>query len=134
MDDLRQTRWGRDYLRELETLYYFYLDDERRAELAQMGRIRRAVSVLFWILKSLLMKLSPARRVMLLVALIFGIAGWNAVELGSFVLDFDLRPWGFALLLIVLMQPALRPCSSPSTPSRSEITQTTLASSSAASM
>ena len=103
MDDLRQTRWGRDYLRELETLYYFYLDDERRAELADMGRIRRAVWVLFWILQSLLMKLSPARRVMLVIALIFGIAGWNAVELGSFVLDFDLRPWGFALLLIVLM-------------------------------
>jgi len=103
LDDLRQTRWGPDYLRELETLYQFYLDDERRAELARMGRIRRAFSVLFWILKSLLMKLSPARRVMLLVALIFGIAGWNAVELGSYVMDFDLRPWGFALLLIVLM-------------------------------
>jgi sigma-B regulation protein RsbU (phosphoserine phosphatase) len=103
MDDLRQTRWGRDYLGQLETLYYFYLDDERRAELDRMGRIRRAFSVLFWILKSLLMKLSPARRVMLLIALVCGIAGWNAVEVGSYVLDFDLRPWGFALLLIVLM-------------------------------
>ncbi len=103
LDDLRQMRWGRDYLRELETLYYFYLDEERRAELARMGRIRRAFSVLFWILKSLLMKLSPARRVMLLIALICGVIGWNAVEIGGSVVQIDLRIWGFALLLIVLM-------------------------------
>lgn len=102
MEDLRQTRWDR-YLRELQDLYYFYLDDERRTELAGMGRIRRAVSVLFWILKSLLMKLSPARRVMLLIALVFGVVGWKAFSIGSIVMDFDLRPWGFVLLLIVLM-------------------------------
>jgi hypothetical protein len=102
MEDLRRTRWDR-YVRELQDLYYFYLDDDRRTELAGMGRIRRAVSVLFWILKSLLMKLSPARRVMLLIALILGIIGWKAFKVGVFVMDFDLRPWGFVLLLIVLM-------------------------------
>jgi sigma-B regulation protein RsbU (phosphoserine phosphatase) len=68
-----------------------------------MGRIRRAFSVLFWILKSLLMKLSPARRVMLLVALIFGVAGWQNLASDSLTLNLDLRPWGFVLLLIILM-------------------------------
>jgi sigma-B regulation protein RsbU (phosphoserine phosphatase) len=102
MEDLRRTRWDREF-RELQDLYYFYLDDERRAELASMGRLRRAVSVLFWILKSLLMKLSPARRVLLLISLILGVIGWKAFRFSTFVMDFDLRPWGFVLLLLVLM-------------------------------
>jgi len=102
IDDLKQTRWDQTF-RELQQLYAFYLDDERRDELASMGRIRRAFSVLFWILKSLLLKLSPARRVMLLVALVFAVVGWKKLEISSVVMDFDLRPWGFALLLIVLM-------------------------------
>jgi hypothetical protein len=102
MEDLRRTRWDREF-RELQDLYYFYLDDERRAELASMGRLRRAVSVLFWILKSLLMKLSPARRVLLLISLLLGVIGWKAFRFSTFVMDFDLRPWGFVLLLLVLM-------------------------------
>ena len=73
MDDLRRTRFGKDYLREFKDLYYFYLDDERRAKLAGMSRIRRAFSLLWWILTSLLLKLSPARRLLLLVALVFSI-------------------------------------------------------------
>ncbi len=103
IDDLRRTRWDR-YVVELQELYYFYLDDERRAELANMGRIRRAFTVLFWILKSLLMKLSPARRVLLLIALVMAAIGWKAITIGeSFNMNFDLRLWGFLLLLIVLM-------------------------------
>lgn len=102
IDDLKQTRWDQTF-RELQQLYAFYLDDERREELASMGRVRRAFSVLFWILKSLLLKLSPARRVMLLVALVFEVVGWKKLEISNMIMDFDLRPWGFALLLIVLM-------------------------------
>ena len=60
--------------------------------------------VLLWILKSLLMKLSPARRVMLLIAMVLGMIGWKAISIGeSLDMDFDFRPWGFVLLLIVLM-------------------------------
>jgi hypothetical protein len=104
MEDLRSTRWGR-YVREFQDLYSFYVDDERKAELASMGRIRRAVTVLFWILKSLLMKLSPVRRVMLLVSLIFFfLIGYKSITLGTLPpLKLNMAPWGFALLLIVLM-------------------------------
>jgi sigma-B regulation protein RsbU (phosphoserine phosphatase) len=102
MEDLRRTRWD-GYVHELRNLYHFYLDDERRARLAEMGRLRRAIVVLFWILKSLLMKLSPVRRVMLLAALVCGIIDGKFMDLGPAKLDLDLRPWGFFLLLIVLM-------------------------------
>jgi hypothetical protein len=103
VDDLKRTRFGRDYLRELRQLYYFYLDDGRRAELATMGRIRRAFSLLAWISKSLMMKLSPARRLAVLVALLFTLFGHT--ELRSRLLDVeaDFRPFGFLIVLVVLM-------------------------------
>ncbi|NIW38233.1 MAG: SpoIIE family protein phosphatase, partial [Gemmatimonadetes bacterium] len=105
MDDLRATRFKRDYLRELSDLYYFYLDDERRAKLASMGRLQRAFLLLGWILKSLYLKLSPPRRILLLIAAVLGILGPTSVGfpmLGRQV-SADLRPWGFFILLIVLM-------------------------------
>ena len=103
-DDLRRTDFGRDWLRELKDLYSFYLDDERRERLAEMGRVRRAFSMFGWLFKSLMMKLSPARRLMLLAALVFGVLGWTGftVSTGTRV-ALDFRPWGFVLLLIVLM-------------------------------
>jgi len=103
MQDLRHARWDR-FLRELQDLYYFYVDDERRAELATMGRIRRAVTVLFWILKSLLMKLSAARRVLLLVALVLFVIGDKSMRIGELPqVHVDMSPWAFVVLLVVLM-------------------------------
>ena len=106
MDDLRRTQ-RREYLQELQQLYQFYvddyLDDQRKAKLAEMGRFRRAFSLLGGILKSLLMKLSPTRRILLLVALVFGVLGKPHFTTASIDLQADLRPWGFAILLVVLM-------------------------------
>jgi len=103
-DDLRRTRIQRDYLREIKDLYYFYLDEETRARLASMGRIPRAIWILGWLFKSLLTKLSPARRLVLLIALVFMfLLGPTSMQLRSWSLSADFRPWGFLLLLIVLM-------------------------------
>jgi len=101
--DVRRTRIQRDYLRELNEIYHFYLDDERRERLAGMGRIRRTISLLGWLLSSLLMKLSPARRLLLLAALVFTLLlGHVSMRLGDRLFQADLRPWGFLLLLFVL--------------------------------
>jgi len=103
IDDLRRTGFGRGGLRDLRDLYAFYLDDERREKLAQMGRLRRAVLLLGWILKSLLMKLSPGRRLLLIVSLICAVIGWTRFGTPIATFQLDLRFWGFPLLLIVLM-------------------------------
>jgi sigma-B regulation protein RsbU (phosphoserine phosphatase) len=104
VEDLRKAELGRDYLRDLKDLYDFYVDDRRREKLAEMGRVRRAFSLLAWLLKSLLMKLSPARRLLLVLALFCGVMGWTGIttQAGS-SFQIDLRPWGFILLLIILM-------------------------------
>ena len=104
IDDLRKTKIKGDYLRELRDVYLFYLDDERRAKLAGMGRIRRAFTLLGWILMSLLMRLSGPRRLLLLIALVLTILGPTSIQVADqFDISTDFRPWGFVILLFVLM-------------------------------
>jgi hypothetical protein len=103
-DDIRQTRLPGTFARELKDLYHFYLDEESRAKLAGMGRIPRAFRLLGWLAKSLLMKLSPGRRLLLLISVVvMFFFGTTSFRLGDWQLGADLRPWGFLLLLIVLM-------------------------------
>jgi hypothetical protein len=102
LDDLRSTPLHGNYGKEFRDLYNFYLDEETRTRLERMPRWRRAFWLLGWLLKSLLLKLSPGRRLALLLALVFGILGWTRLDVGAEFL-FDFRPWGFAILLVVLM-------------------------------
>jgi sigma-B regulation protein RsbU (phosphoserine phosphatase) len=102
LEDLRGSGLPRNYVQELKDLYRFYLDEETRTRLEDMGRFRRAFTLLGWLLKSMLLKLSPGRRLALLLAMVLGVLGWTSIGVGSeFVFDF--RPWGFVILLIVLM-------------------------------
>ncbi|NIM60839.1 MAG: SpoIIE family protein phosphatase, partial [Acidobacteria bacterium] len=98
-------RLQRTYAQEIKDLYYFYLDEKTRARLNKMGRFQRAFVLLAWLFKSLLTKLSPGRRVALLVACIFTVLGKTGfgIDALGFNLNHDLRPWGFIVLLIVLM-------------------------------
>jgi sigma-B regulation protein RsbU (phosphoserine phosphatase) len=102
-DDLRSARLGEDHWQELKELYYFYLDEDDRARLARMGRIRRAFMLLGWLFKSLMLKLSPGRRLMLLLALVFTVLGNTSFVLAGWGFRADFRPWAIVLLLIVLM-------------------------------
>src|SRR5688572_16230747 len=78
LTDLRGPDLRRSVRRDFAELYRFYLSEERRAELARMGTVRGIFWFWGWLARSLLMKLSPARRVMLLGALILIMAGsWS---------------------------------------------------------
>jgi hypothetical protein len=103
--DLRRARFQRTYAQEIKDLYYFYLDEKARASLHGMGRVRRAFMLLGWLFKSLMTKLAPGRRVALVVACSFMVLGKTGfgVRLLGFNFAHDLRPWGFMILLIVLM-------------------------------
>jgi len=102
IEDLRSAR-PTAILGELRALYNFYLDEDSRTRLAQMNRFQRAFLLLGWTAKSLLMKLSPARRILLLLALLLAMAGWTQFTIGVWDLETNLAPWGFLLLVIVLM-------------------------------
>ena len=104
VDDVRSTRFGRDYWKELKELYYFFLDEDSRNRLAGMNRVRRALTILWWLVKSLMSKLSPGRRLMVGVAILFTfVMGDTSFALFGWGFSTDLRVWGTVLLVIVLM-------------------------------
>ena len=55
--------------RTLTDLEEFYLTEEHRKRLARAGIIKRFILRLWWLFKGLVLKLSPARRLMLAVGL-----------------------------------------------------------------
>ncbi len=104
-DDLRQGQFHQSLKRDFRDLYEFYLDEENRQELAGMGRFKRWLTLSWWILNAMVLKLAPARRIMLLVGLAVYILGSFQWQLESYKLQFSLniRFIGFGLVLIVLM-------------------------------
>lgn len=103
LQDIRRGDLTSALRRDLGQVYHFYLDEERRARLASMGRLRRCFWIVLWTLKSLLMRLSPSRRILLLLSMIMFFLG--RVELGGdgTGASIDLRTWSYVVLFLVLM-------------------------------
>ena len=96
-DGLRQTDFRRSLRREIIELKEFMLTTERREQLDRMGRLKRWLVVPLWLFRSLLQKLAPVRRLLVVVGLwlsIFYRSGTNRDPnyslLGIFVLLFVL--------------------------------------------
>src|SRR5258708_31256806 len=66
---------GRTFLE----LQEFYLDAGGRERLRGMGRMRRTIYAVAWLLKSLFLKLTPARRVLLALSVVLI---WQATNVG----------------------------------------------------
>ena len=81
----------------------FYLSEEERQRLTEMRPLRRMLHRLVWLVKSLLMKLTPARRVLLAFALAFVLVGAGRVEVGAVRIVYSFRTLGDVLLFVLLM-------------------------------
>jgi phosphoserine phosphatase RsbU/P len=68
--DLNRTGVRRTVGRTLAELQEFYLGAHSRESLRHMGRVRRALYLTAWLLKSLFLKLTPARRLLLALAVL----------------------------------------------------------------
>ncbi len=81
----------------------FYLTTQHRERLDKMGRARRALYFVWWVLKGLFFKLTPARRILLLVAFWMFIQG-SGVLLNSQRLrvSVDVGWIGVSLILFIL--------------------------------
>ena len=87
------------------SLESFYLPEEDRQRLVSMRPVRRFFVRSWWLLKGLLLKLTPARRVMLAAALWFLIVGGPRFRINSERFNVDVRfPYFSSVLLLgVLM-------------------------------
>jgi len=82
--------------KDLNDIYQFYIDDEKRYKLSSMNRFKRWIYLMFWVLKSVIFKLTITGRVLLLFSILtisFGIRigdGISAQLTGSLVILFIL--------------------------------------------
>jgi serine phosphatase RsbU (regulator of sigma subunit) len=103
LDDLRRGDLKRSFRRDIKDLYYFYLDEDARERLKAMGRGKRWFLRGWWLLKNLVLNLSPIRRIMLVISFWLVIQGPNSFSVGESHVNTDFRGLAFALLLIILM-------------------------------
>lgn len=84
MEDLGRGDLRRSIEKDLRDVYRFYVDDQDRAEFSTIHPSKRWFHVSVWMLKNSIQRLTPGRRVMLLVAFILfvngiGGPGWSMV-------------------------------------------------------
>jgi serine phosphatase RsbU (regulator of sigma subunit) len=86
-----------------EEIEAFYLDEASRRRLAEMGHVRRAFRRFFWLIRSLLMKLTPARRIMLAFALLLLLPGIHIGGEQGVRIDLQAPLVSVLIVLVVLM-------------------------------
>ena len=103
VDDMRRRGFKRAVGGTLASLEAFYLSDEDRRQLAAIAPGRRLLRRLRWFTKGLLMKLTPARRIMLAVALVTLCLGLQRIEVGTVYVSLRFPLVSSFLLLAVLV-------------------------------
>ncbi|MBN1561950.1 serine/threonine-protein phosphatase [candidate division KSB1 bacterium] len=87
--DLKETNLKTSLGRDLRAVYEFYLSAKEREELAKMGWFRRWLYRVFWIIINILKKLSPFRRLLLLLSIILLFDTENSSRmLGGYIVLF----------------------------------------------
>jgi sigma-B regulation protein RsbU (phosphoserine phosphatase) len=90
--------------RTFRDLKEFYLSSHRQDRLASMSGVKKGIFFTIWLLKSLFLKLTPARRILLVICfvVIWNLTRWTG---GSHGFRIEIAPsfLGVALLVFLLM-------------------------------
>ncbi len=104
LDDLRRGGFKNTIRRDYRDLKDFYLDEDRRKRLESMGWFKRAIFITAWLLKGLFLKLTPVRRLLLIVGLVLILtSGDTGYSDGNFRININVPIVGSLLVLFVLM-------------------------------
>ncbi len=106
-DDVLHGNLLESFRLDFRELKDFYIDDDKKGRLAKMGWIKRTLYLIWWYIKILLLRLSPARRVLLLIGMFFimtsGNIGWFTVQTGAVRTNTETYLLGGAIIVFVLM-------------------------------
>ncbi len=75
VEDLRSGEIKHSLQRDFREISDFYLDTNTRDRLSSMGRVKKTFVVSIEVLKSMFLKLTPARRLMLILAIFLAVNG-----------------------------------------------------------
>jgi serine phosphatase RsbU (regulator of sigma subunit) len=82
LEDFRRGDYERDLRRDFNELKEFMLTEERKKRLAGMGRAKQGIYVAWWFLEGLILKLTPTRRLLLLIAFLLLLSNVNNKNTG----------------------------------------------------
>jgi hypothetical protein len=103
-DDISGGRFRNDVSTDFEELKEFFLNDERKKQLAGMGKFKRFFIMTWWLLRELLLKLTPTRRLVLIIGIaLLVLPGRFGVNGGDVNLSTNTSLLGGILILFVLM-------------------------------
>jgi len=101
MDDIRRGGFFRTLRRDFEELKEFMLSDERKERLKGMNRLKRRLYIAGWLLRSLFLKLTPARRILLFIAFL---SIFNGIYYHGSQFSIEINLAGFILLFILMLE------------------------------
>lgn len=102
-EDIKTGDLWHSLLRDYRELEKFYIDDEKKLRLDQMRWLKRTIFLAWWLLKSLILKLTPARRILLFIGIFFSLGGGVIIVRGDAFATGNGNILGAALFLFVLM-------------------------------
>ncbi|HUI31379.1 MAG TPA: PP2C family protein-serine/threonine phosphatase [Candidatus Acidoferrales bacterium] len=89
--------------RDFKELYSFYIDGETQERLKSETRFKRFVHASWYLLKNLILKLTPARRFLLLLSIAFFLFNDASISDKNFHISIHNNIISYFLLLLVLM-------------------------------
>ena len=101
--EVRRVGVRRTFSRSFADLQEFYLTTHRRDRLAGMGPVKRTLYLGLWLLKALFLKLTPPRRLLLLLSFWLMWQGRIEIGAGDARVTLSLRSLAMAVLLLILM-------------------------------
>ncbi len=103
-DDFRRGDFKHSVKKDYRELKDYMFDDERQKRLNEMKPLKRTLFVSWWLLKGLFFKLTPARRLLLLLAIIL-IYTSNNIEYADTYVSIVIEPGmiGCLILLFIIM-------------------------------
>jgi len=102
-EDFRNIRFGRDVKHEFKELKEFYLNESQKKQLDEMSPIKKLFFQIFWIVRSLFLHLTPLRRLLTVVGLVFVLMDSTIIINDENVNSNNSGLIGGVLIFIVLM-------------------------------
>src|SRR5262245_41575186 len=101
VEDFKRGQHGRALKRDLRDIYRFYLSEAERERLASMRPFKRWFWIAWWLLRNLLRRLSPNRRLLLVLAFLVYIIRPVWID-EKIKIDLDFSRLAFPIVLLVL--------------------------------
>ena len=103
MEDLKQGGFKRTLKQDFKAIYDFYIDKKTKKRLAAMGKVKRGFNIVYLVLKSMVLKLTPVRRILLFVSVYLSFIGPYQLSSSGSNITLNFRFIGYMILLLILI-------------------------------